>query len=221
MSNRARATNFLLETLSRLAPNTPTRALYEKKLTSLSDEEFDAFIARLKNGDEHLVAIIPNKPNTGVSVDNNLALAKALGHEFFERLWIGPKGNQPAYLTPVRYLVVDLPVRRASQHLMKKRSIPETNKIIDQLTYQPTGASKGAKISYPELQILTAMNMDHSLLELIKYRAGDRGGFSAMNALILRYGSASLKSLSQYATGVESTKTLKTFLLAAHLDTSR
>jgi hypothetical protein len=114
-------------------------------------------------------------------------------------------------------MVIDLPIRRQSQHLQKKRSIPENNRVIDQLSGQPTGPSKGAKISYPELQVLAGMNMDSSLVELIKYRGGDKGGYNALNAMVGRYGAANLKTLSNYATGVQSTQTLKIFLTASHL----
>jgi hypothetical protein len=114
-------------------------------------------------------------------------------------------------------MVIDLPVRRQSQNLVKKTSIPPHNASIDLLTYQPTGDSKGAKVSAPELQILNAMRLDNSILELIKFRGGDRNGFNAYNAMAMRYGNISLKSIAPYASGVESTATFKAFLAAMHI----
>jgi hypothetical protein len=101
--------------------------------------------------------------------------------------------------------------------LNKKISIPENNKTIDSLTGQPAGDSKGAKISYDELQICAGMGLDASMVEMMKYRGGDLGGFRALSAMIARTGSANLNTLSAYASGVESTKTVKTILTGMHL----
>ena len=112
-----------------------------------------SFIADLESGKRFLTIIEPNGLDTGLSVENNLKIAEELGHKFFQRLWIEGKEGEPAYLTPIEYLVVDLPIRRASQLLIKKIKVPEHNRVVDVLSGQPTGESKGAKISYPELQV--------------------------------------------------------------------
>ena len=61
------------------------------------------------------------------------------------------------------------------------------------------------------------MGLENTINELIRYRGGDRNGFNAYNAMFMRYGSANLKTLEQYSSGVESTKTLKSFLLGMHI----
>jgi hypothetical protein len=123
----------------------------------------------------------------------------------------------PTYLTPNKYLVIDLPIRRAAQLLIKKISIPKHSKVIDHLTGQPTGESKGAKVSYPELAILSAMGLDKSLLELLKYRGGDSKGNAVLTQMLSSLGTANLDTLKNYASGVQSTHTLHTFLTCAHL----
>lgn len=217
MSNRAAAEAFILKQLQELAPKGETASFYKERFDKMSDKDFAEFIERLANGQEHLVLIVPNFSNSGLSVERNLKLAKQLGHKFFQRLWIGKQDDQPAYLTPIEYLVVDLPVRRASQLLIKKISVPEHNKTIDILTGQPTGDSKGSKISYPEVQNLAAMGLENCVVEFMKYRGGDLKGHNALNAMISRYGEAKQETLKNFASGVESTKTLKTFLSSMHL----
>lgn len=214
---RKETEKFILEHLDSLAPGSITASLYAERFKSMSDEDFEAFITRLENGSEFLVVHAPNFSKSGISVEKNLILGKKLGYEFFQRIWIGEKPNEPAYLTPVKYLVLDLPLRRASQLLIKKIRIPLHNKTIDTLTGQPTGDSKGAKISYPELQVLASMGLDNSVVELIKFRGGDIKGHNAMNAMINRYGRTNLKTLENFSSGVESTKTLQTFLTGMHL----
>jgi hypothetical protein len=115
-------------------------------------------------------------PNFGASptLERNIAVAKKLGHDFFQRLWIGEHDGIPTHLTPVKYMVIDMPLRRASQMLVKKLSVQESDKTSDILSGQPTGeARRGAKISFPELQVMTAMGLDKSVTELFKYRGGD------------------------------------------------
>lgn len=217
MPNRKKAQDFILTYIDKILPGGLNRQQYEALFKEMSDQEFDVFMKQLESGERFLVGIVPNNGPTKVTVENNLAVAKELGHQFFQKLWIGPKKGIPAYLTPIPYLVMNTVVRRQSQHMRKKQSIPQNDKSIDQLTGQPTGASKGAQVSYPELQVLLGMDLDNTTVELIKYRGGDKGGYNALNAMISRYGSANIKTLQNYATGVQSTKMLKTFLTAAHL----
>lgn len=214
--NRKAAEAIILKYVEKIAPNSANRKIYQELFESMTDAAFDEFMTDLESGKRFISIAAPHNYK-GITIENNLSIASELGHDFFQKLWIGPKDDKPAYLTPVKYMLVDLPIRRQSQHLLKKRSIPEHNRTIDQLTGQPTNISKGAKVSYPELQVLAAMNMDNSLVELIKHRGGDKGGYNAMNAMVLRYGSANLKTLEQFSTGVQSTKALKTFLTAMHL----
>lgn len=218
--NRKATEDFILRYIERIVPGGENIAIYKKFFAGMNNQQFDQYINDLDTGEKWLTVFIPNFVGPKVSVENNLAIAEELGHNFFQRLWVGKKGNTPEYLTPVPYLVVDLPLRRASQMLTKKISIPEHNRTVDKLTGQPTGASKGSKISYPELQVAAAMNLDNCMLELMKYRGGDRKGGDALKAMIGKYGTANLKTLSNFASGVESGKTLKTFLTCMHLRVS-
>lgn len=214
--NRKAAEAFILKYIEKIAPKSGNRQMYENRFSKMSDKEFDQYMADLESGKQSIYIIDPNFMDS-ITVENNLEVAKELGHNFFQRLWIKGKKGLPDHLTPIEYMVVDLPVRRASQTLTKKISVPKHQKVIDALTGQPTGESKGAKISYPELQVLAAMGMEDTLVELMKYRGGDNKGHIAYNAMLSKYGRTNLSTLKNYASGVESTTTLKTFLTAAHL----
>ena len=214
---RKETESFIIEYIGKLSGE-ENKKLVTDFFKSLSDKQFDEFMTKLETGETHLSVIVPNySKKSKLDLKKNLTIAKELGHNFFQKLWIGPKGDEPKYLTPVEYMVVDLPFRRVAQLLTKKISIPEDNKHIDMLTGQPTGKSKASKISYPELQVLAALGLDNTIVEMLKYRGGDKRGFLALNILIEKYGGASQEVLERYASGVESTRTLKTFLTAMHL----
>lgn len=215
--NRAAAQSFILKYIEKMTPGTSNRSMYEKIFSVMSDKDFDQFMTDLETEAKFLVVIMPNFAKTSLDVERNLDIADELNHKFFQKIWIEGKDDSPTYLTPNEYLVVDLPTRRASQLLIKKISVPKHNRVIDSLTGQPTGESKGAKISYPELQICAAMGLDNSMVELMKYRGGDARGGAALNGMISKYGKANQATLAQYASGVESTATVKTFLTACHL----
>ena len=216
MSNRKNAEQYILTWIEKLASGGDNAKIYKDLFASMSDEDFDGFMMAIKSGKNRLAVIVPNFGTAKITTANNLKLGEELGHQFFQRIWIEGDGVNPSYLTPVKYLVVDLPLRRQAQILVKKISIPEDNASVDDFTGQPTGKSKGSKISYDETQVMAAMGLDRTLIEFIKFRGGDSKGFQAMNSSISRLGNVSLDSIKHYAGGVESTNTLSAYLTAMH-----
>lgn len=215
--NRQKATAFILESLEAILPGNADTPRYKKYLESLSDEAFNAYMKDIKNGDKWLTLTAPNFAKTKLSLERNFEVAKKLGISFFHHLWIKGDEDTPSYLTPIKYMVVKLPFRLASQRLAKEMSIPKNQRVINTLTGQPTGDSKGASISYPELRVCAAMGLENTMVELMKYRGGDIRGGAALNASLMRTGHANMKTLSHFASGVQSTATLKTFLTSAML----
>lgn len=215
--NRKAAQDHILANIEALLPGSKNTEMYKQLFDSMDDKEFDSFMLRLDKGEINLAVVAPNLQEPKLSIERNLALAEKLGHKFFERIWIDGGKDVPAYLSPIPYLIVQLPLRRQAQILVKKKSIPEHNNSIDNLTGQPTGESKGSKISYPETQVMAALDLPKSSLELLKFRGGDVKGFAAMNAMISRTGGASLDSLMKLGTQVKSTTTMHTLLMCMHL----
>lgn len=218
--SRQLAEQFILDTMTELAPGGENTAIYEKLFKSMSDEAFASFMTSLESGETRLAVISPNFGKTGITVANNLKLAEKLGHNFFQRILIEGDENTPSFMTPIPYMVVDLPLRRQAQLLLKKISIPEDNKVVNNLTGQPTGRSKGSKISLPEVQVMASMGLDRTLEEFMKYRGGDTKGFDAMNSTIESTGAVRLDSIKHLSSGVESTNTLRIFLKSMHLDST-
>lgn len=220
MGNRVKAQSYIHKFIKDLDPSGYNTKKYEIIFEGMSDKDFDEYMVGLRDGTKFLVAFKPPFEGKGITLNNNLKISPKYGVKFFQKLIISNDGELPPYKTPIEYMIIDLPVRRQSQNLIKKISIPESNKVVDQLTGQPTGESKGAKISYPELQILNSMGLDKSLEELFKYRGGDKGGLNAYNTMFMKYGTVNLKTLSNYATGVESSKSIKAYFLGMHLRSS-
>ena len=220
MSKRKEAEQFILRVMTEIDPSGYNTNLMKQTLSEMSDKTFDTYMKGLRDKTMYLVMFKPAYKASTITIENNFKVAEKYGLKFYERLVYTGNSKEPDHISPVETLVGVLPYRRQSQTLMKKISVPPNNKTIDQLTYQPTGMSKGSKISYPELQVLIGMKLDKSIEELIQIRGGDRGAFSAYNAMVMRYGRANLQGLEAYKSGVESTRTLKIYMASMHISTS-
>lgn len=222
MATRREVEDFILENIDAILPGSPNKEYYIKQVFGrMNDKEFETFLHDLGAGRKTLAIITPNLSNgPKLDVKRNIALAEKLGHSFFQKIVFGPSEGRPGYMTPIPYLVIKVPLRRQAQHLVKKISIPADNHSVDDFTGQPTGDSKGSRLSYPETQVLAALDLTDTLAELLKYRGGDLGGFAAMNNSISKTGGVRLETIENAATGVESTKTLKVFLTSMHLKTT-
>ncbi len=217
MSNRKAATAECLRWIDELVPGGQAVTDMKTVLDSLSDEQFDELMNKLESEEEILSIAIPNLGKDRLEVSRLLEVGKKLNHEFFERLWLTDAKTGVTYLTPEKYLVIDLPLRRQQQLLTEKISIPDNNRHVDEMTGQVTGDSKGASLSLPELQILRSQGLDRPILEMIKVRGGDERAQRAINRQIIETGSASLDSVLGAGTRVKSTETFSTLLKGMHL----
>ena len=200
--------------------DTRNAEIYKDAFTKMNDTQFKEYMKGLKDKTKKLTIQAPNFDNNFINIENMINVAKKYKLDLYESLWITPEDGGPTYLSPPKYLIITVPVRRQAQLLVKKISIPENNRIIDKLSGQPTGPSKGAKISLPETQILDALNLPNTMIELLKIRGGDEGAFRALNASISRTGYANQSEITNYSTGVSSTATLKAIFTACHYKTT-
>jgi hypothetical protein len=216
--NRKAGEEMLYACLEDILPGSENVAIYKDIFAVMSDDDFERWIGQLESGEISVAIIAPEGRQPALNVGRNLDVAEKWGHRFFERIWMDPQNGGPSFLSTDEYLVVDYPLKRQAQFLIKKISIPEDNRSIDNLTGQPTGKSKGSKISWPELQILTSLGgYEQTIIEFIKYRGGDLQGFNAMNNMITNTGGVSLKAISVLGTRVKAVQSLSTLLTAAHL----
>lgn len=216
--NRKAATELIVKWINEIDPSGQNGLFIEERLNSLTQEQFHAYMQDLKNEKDYVSIIAENLSDTPISIENNHRVAKKMGHEFFQRIWTTDPITGDTYLTNQKYLIIDLPARRQIQTLENKLSVPEDNKHIDEMTNQPTGASKGSSISFPELLVLHAQGQQAGPIELIKYRGGDEVGMRLMNQHIFDHGEVKLDTISQYGTKVKSTVTVNILFKGMHLD---
>ncbi len=216
MADRKKATDAILTYIDKILPGSENKKMYAERLAKLSNKAFDNYMKKLQSGEETLYLVAPNLAAKKLSATRNIKIGKELGHNFFQHLNLTDPETGMTYLTPIPYLVVDLPLRRQAQLLSKKISIPKDNSKVDELTGQSASDRVGG-LSFPELQTLYAQGLTDTITELIKFRGGDETAFRAMNKSMVEQGNVLLSSIDTN-TRVKGTETLSTIFKAMHLD---
>lgn len=183
--------------------DTTNSTLLREQLGKLSDKDFEAFLRTLKpTNDPAEIAkrnVLPfYKPNLvgkRISIARNFRIAEKLGKKLRHRLVMTDPVTGNEYVTPHEYPVLDLPVRRQAQTIVKKRSIPEHNQRIDELTGQPTADSKGSRISSPELAALASRGLDNTIREFVDFRGGNDAAYREMRRQLIETGECSSSQL--------------------------
>lgn len=205
--------------ISKFLPGSDNPKVYEEMFARMSDKQFEEWIESLEKGTEIMALYAPNLMDTTLQMTRIYEIADELEYELFQHVILTDQQTGQTYRTANKHLVGIVPFRRQVQMLVKKASIPSSNHIIDQRTGQPTGDSKGARLSAPELQVNASKGLHDMIREMIKCRGGDEQAYLQMNRSILDTGEASINSImTENDTMVKSNKTLSVYLKAQHLN---
>lgn len=217
---RKDAEALILEWVSDIDQSGINTERWKTKFKAMSDEQFAKWMKDLEEKRDYVSLIMPNFSDVKISTANNFEVARKRGVKLFQRIWMIDPVTRRRYLSNDEYPVFHLPVRRQIQMVKSKLSYAKNNTKVDVLTGQPTSISAAGSISYPELLVLHARGLDKVIEELTWARGGNERAFRAMNQIIRQQGSVSLNELERYSNdGVQSTKTLYSYLLAAHIKT--
>ena len=216
---RAQAEQIIIDYIGKLTDE-ENKQNYVRLFKSYTDKQFDKFMTDLRDKKNNLQVVVRPGETANITVENNFKLAKKLGYDFFQKLTFSGDRGMEDYVTPNKYLVYKLPIRRVAQLQSKKSAIPTSNKKIDLLTGQVTGQDRGAKLTMPELLLLEPLGLQDSLVELMKVRGGDLGSMNALDNMLYKLGRSSLKEVLPHSTGVVSTRTVGGIFKAAHIRTT-
>lgn len=218
MSNRKIVEKEILYFIDKFRPGSNNRTIYEEMFKGMDDKAFADFMKDLENG-ESLVLYAPNLEKPTLSVRTNLMIAKELGVELRQHLYLTDPHTGQVKKTANKYLVGDAVTRRQAQTLDDKSSIPRSGGSIDQRTGQFSAReNRGARFSGPELNVNVSKGLNKMIIETIKYKGGDERGYNLFKQSIYNTGEVSIDYLkSNFDTTVKSTKTLSIYLKAMHL----
>lgn len=222
---RQKVTQLILKNIAKIIPDDKTNVeLLKSKLDAMSDKAFEAYLRSLKPATtpeeiaqrDCIPFYVPNLAKRRISIARNYQIARELGRSLEHRLVMTDPATGLQYITPHSYPVYDLPVRRQAQTVVKKRSIPEHNQRVDDLTGQPTSDSKGSRVSAPELVANASRGLDNTIMEFIKVRGGDNAAYREMRRLLIQNGECTLDQVSGLGRA-RSTKTAAILFNCMHI----
>ena len=219
--NRKAAEEVILRWVSKIDPSGINAAMYKEQIfPGLSDKQFDEWMAAIKEGKDFIGITIPNFSDVKVTTKNNIAVAKEMGVEFYQRIWMVDKETGKRYLSNIKYPVFYLPARRQIQMVTSKISIASDNTHVDDLTDQPVGDSKAGSFSYPETLNIVGRGLNKVGEEFLKVRGGDLETYRVYQQSLIDTGYVSYNQLAPIRSRAKATLTLSKFLKAMHIDSN-
>lgn len=219
MTKRKEAEAYILKVIKMQDPSGYNSKVYEDFFSGLSDTDFDTWMNALKNDVHAKLTLLVPPFKVVVSIESSFATAKFLGVEVFERLKLWDPSGKRYCLTPEKYLVLKLPVRRLKQYLQSGLSVPDSDKRLNPLTDQVVKPDKGSAISFPQAQMIAEKGLTTTLHELMTIRGGDLEAYSRMKSEIEESGDSDT-SVMHGTQGVKSVQTLRNYFNAMHLETN-
>lgn len=218
MGNRKAFEESLLADFEAICPGNDNAMFYKPYFAALSDAEFENLVKNIEAKTVTLPLVVPNAGKAKLNVRRNLKVGKSWGHEFRQQVRMtDPVNHDLVYVTPKKYLIIKLPVRRQAQTLEDKQSIPKHDHSIDDLTGQVTNSSKGSGVSGPEAQILYTHDLQAVLLEYLKVAGGDEQAYRRMESDLINSGTATLADAMSMDSRPTSIINLSTMFTCAHI----
>ena len=189
--HRQEAEKYLLSTLAELDKSGKNIRHYKKMFAEMSDADFAKYVDNLEKGEDVIAFYVANMIDK-VTLEDLMRVAKLVGVKLFERIYIYDSNSEKYYSTPHECCIIEVPVRRMSQFVDHKISVPEGDSKIDMLSGQVVREDKAASLSQVEIQTLYARGMKSTILEFIKYRGGDVVAFSQYKRELEEMGKSSV-----------------------------
>ena len=207
---------FILKVMDKQDPSGFNTNHMKSFFAGLSDKQFDNWVIALHTKKAKIPLYQP--PYIVVlKREDSIATAKFLGITIEERIRIWDSDGQRFVLTPHRYTILRLPVRRLKQHREDGLSVPESDRRLNPLTDQVVQPDKGSAISAPQSQVMVSQNLLKTTSEYINVRGGDLGAYNQYKQSLESTGHVRLDEITD-TTGVKSAEVLSTLLFGMGID---
>ena len=187
--------NAIYAVVQKMDPAGDNTKRWKAILDGMSDKQFAEFMVHLKKGEVQLNIVMPNIKKVP-KIQNLMEAAKMVGLELSHRLWLEDK-TRPGkkFLTNEKYLVLEIPIRRAQQEWDKKLQVPSRDTHVDALTGQVILDDRACHLSLDEIHGLSSKRLDKTLDELVKIRGGDVIAYGEFKRQLEESGEASAASI--------------------------
>mgnify|MGYP001286114824 FL=1 len=219
MEKRAEIEAEILKVLAIIEPGGYNVKHYKEQVfPKMSNSMFFSWIDQIEKGEANIYMYCPNMV-VNLKPKDILKAAAYLGLELFERIRIWDSLTGRYYMTPQKYLTLLIPIRRLSQYLMHKISIPESDRRTNPTTGQVVKPDKGSSFSMVQSQILDSAGLTNSLFELATVRGGNQDAQSAARSSLIETGELRLSDIDT-SQGVRSQQVAKATFESMHIETN-
>lgn len=194
-AKRVAVQDRIIKRMSQWDPSGINAKQYADIFATMSDADFSNFMQKMISGENPLSGTKPNFSSVKAGVQHNVKLASEMGYEMYKRIWVEDPITGKRFLTPLKHLVYEVNVCRQTQTLDHKISVAKDNTHVDERTGQPTGDSRSAQCSGPELMMLKSRGLTSSITEMMKFRGGDNVSMRHLDNSIIRTGTGSMNAV--------------------------
>lgn len=194
-ARRAAIEKMIYATVQKMDPSGDNTRRWQNIFASMNDKQFGEFIEHLRNKECQLNIVMPNMKKVP-KIHDLVDAANFVGLQLAHRIWL-PDRTRPGkkFLTNEKYLVLEIPVRRAQQEWDKKLQVPSRDSHVDALTGQVILDDRACHLSTPEIQALSTRGLEKTLQEFVKVRGGDVIAYGDFKRQLEESGEAKCSSL--------------------------
>ena len=185
---------YILELADQIDSTGTNSKRYAKMFASMNNKQFDDFMHNIKTGHTQIHMILPNLTDN-ISTNKAVQIAKERNVKIFSKVQFHDMHSGRKYSSKYEMLILKLPVRRLSQYLFHKISLPEGDNHINPTSGQVISPDKGSALSAIEVQVLASKGLSTSIIEMIKMRGGDNNAYNSMKHTIEEQGTCSMSDV--------------------------
>jgi len=191
---KSKIINKIVQIMDTLDPTGDNGKRYRDMLEPMSIQEFTRFMNLLKEQKYQLNIVMPNMVKT-FKMNDIFQAAKIADYKIMHQLWLPDPVSGRKFLTNEKYMVLQIPIRRAQQEVDKKLSVPQSDVHIDALTGQVTGPDKACSISTVEMRALHTRGLSKVLEEFVRVRGGDLNAYGDFKRQLEETGEVAIDQL--------------------------
>lgn len=212
------ATKWLLDIVKQLPAGDRNVEIYKEAFAGFKEKDWQNLLEQYQAGNFIFPLFIYNMSEDRIDEKQVMEVGEKIGIQYFQHLTLTDPVTGEQYTTPVKYLVLDLPMRRLIQHILDKMSTAKNDNVVDHVSGQATGDSKSSSISLPELGVLNANDLIYPALEFVKGRGGDEKAYDEIMKQIEETGSFSMDRVSELNSKPKIVESLRFWLLGTGID---
>jgi hypothetical protein len=218
---------LIIETVNILEPKGFNKAKYTRMFKGMSDAAFSKFVKDKLNDDGRFFQLevssydkggFPTFPNIKKAAKYlDIPLDEKITYPHFDNLTDGDDERiQSQTVAPVGYLLMRTPVQR----VVKKSKQSVNVSTRDPITGQSTKSTKGGRVSYVDVAVMTAVGLDNCVREFTTVRADNMEAKSEALEAIKAKGSLRLSELDIDTSKNVSVRSADQLLTGAFLKTN-